>query len=270
MSDDEIKTPANLSKLLDDARPALAQLDASTLAQRKISRGRVRELTGVLLPSFAAIDEQLDVELNDERAATRRKEAAGLDLRAWVCFAADLEADGVFADTVKQRRDALAVRVAAHDRTLFKWAKPLFEDDHAETLADIQRNNGRRDAAEDVLRLVKLFRDNWAAAAGKSGITQAYLDEAALDATTLLDLLRPSKLNPARDLAARAYTAWATDYNQLMELGRYLTRDEADSATRFPGIHSVSGRASAPAVKDGAAVEGGAAVEDGAVVPDDG
>lgn len=43
--------------------------------------------------------------------------------------------------------------------------------------------------------------------------------------------------NPARKLADSAYLLWRNDYNDLMQLGRYLTWTESDSTQRFPGIH---------------------------------
>lgn len=250
MPDDNITPPSNLSKLLDNARPELAAMDSGKVGPRKVLRNRVLQLTDILLPSFAALDKQLDVELHADRAATRRKQAAGLKTRAWVCFAADLQADEVSANTIKQRRDELATLVTGHDRTLFKWASPLFDSDptHREILRDIQRGTGRRDDAEDVLRLAKLFRDNWAMAEGKTMITQELLDAAASDATALLDLLEPGKLSPARDLAMRAYSAWREDYNELVALGRYLSRANADADARFPGIHSAATGASGAAV----------------------
>ena len=50
-------------------------------------------------------------------------------------------------------------------------AKPLFGDDpiHAQTLRDISRGTGRRDDADDVLRLVTLFSESWAEAALERG-----------------------------------------------------------------------------------------------------
>jgi hypothetical protein len=238
----DMTIPHNIDKLLDEARPALAAMNGKQLAARKISRDRVLELTGVLLSNFPPIDEQLEVELSPERAVTRREQAVGLKLRAWVYVAADLQADELFSDTIKQERDALAVSVAAHDQMLMKWAIPLFDDNpqHVETLRDIQRKTGRRDDAEDVLRLVRLFRDNWKLAEGNKKLTLKMLDTAATEAATQLELLESSKANPARDVAARAYTAWAVDYGELVAMCRYLTRHDEDSVARFPGIHSAA------------------------------
>ena len=96
-----------------------------------------------------------------------------------------------------------------------------------------------------MLRLVALFRANWVEATTKQKrITKVYLNEAAADAAKQLHLLRDRDSNPARILADAAYSLWAQDYNELMQLGRYLTWRDDDSALRFPGIHEPASRAS--------------------------
>jgi hypothetical protein len=67
-------------------------------------------------------------------------------------------------------------------------------------------------------------------------VTKDDLDEAATDAAMQLDYLRSPKRNPARKLADTAYAMWYFDYDELMQLGRYLTRREGDSRVRFPGV----------------------------------
>lgn len=87
------------------------------------------------------------------------------------------------------------------------------------------------------MRLVKLFRANWAQIEGQQKfVTKEYLATAAAEATKQLDLIRNDEENPARKLADAAYSLWYYDYNEAMLLGRYLTRRDPDSIYRFPGV----------------------------------
>lgn len=192
------------------------------------------------------MDGQIDAELASDRAKLRKQELAGIADRAWAFYAADLAATELDTDEAKAELAALAARVAKHDRELSKWARPLFGDEPgaAEVLDDIARGRGRRDDADDVLRLVKLFRKGWEQIEAKQLVSAETLDEAEADAKQLLDHLSTSASDPARDLAARAYSAWARDYQELKDLGRYIARADADAAARFPGIHTAISRAS--------------------------
>lgn len=171
-------------------------------------------------------------------------------------YAADLSSEDKTEDTVNNEIAALAVVVAGFDRKLFKWAKPLFEDDpvKAATLADIARGRGKTDDANDVLRLSKMFKQNWAMAKGKTEITEETLADAQAAAHALLDLLAGDAANPAKGLAARAYTAWHRDYVQLRRLGLYLFGDLPNARQLFPAVHTGGSRRPAvvvaePAVK---------------------
>lgn len=99
---------------------------------------------------------------------------------------------------------------------------------------------GRRDDAEDVLRLVALYRENWDQVKElQKAVTEARLEQAVADATKQLDNLRNGVPNPARRLAEAAYSLWYADYNALMQLGRCLTWRDGESLERFPGIREL-------------------------------
>lgn len=175
-----------------------------------------------------------------EPASLRKKQLAGLDNRAWVFYAADLIAEDLDSSTSKAERAVLAKAVREHDAKLMTWANPCFGDDPvlAATLRDISRGTGRRDDAEDVVRLVRMFKANWARAeARQKEITKDFLKTASADARKQLAILASQSNDPARKLADSAYALWQSDYNDLMQLGRYLTWTEDDSTQRFPGIH---------------------------------
>jgi hypothetical protein len=242
---DVTNPPEDLDKLLEDSMPEIKALDQSRMVRRLVSRQRVLELTDVLLVSWASLGPWIEEELSPARAEQRNAELKRLDARAWIYYAADLAATEVHSNVNRKQRDLLAKTVKGHDKFLFKWAVPFFSDDpgHAETLRDIARGTGRRDDAEDVLRLVSLFRSNpsgWSEVKdGDKKLDKAYLDQAHADATKQLDYLRNGVANPARIVADAAYSLWFFDYDELMQLGRYLTRRQVDSLDRFPGVREL-------------------------------
>jgi hypothetical protein len=239
---DITSSPENLEKLLQTATPELEGFDPALQVRRLVSRQRALELDELLLGSWAPLVDWIEEELSPARAEQRKTELKRLDTRGWVFYAADLAADEIHSNINRKQRRELAKVVGGHDRFLFKWATPFFGDDpeHAETLRDISRGTGLRDDAEDVLRLVALFHANWAQVKDQQTVvTEAYLEQAAADAAKQLDLLRNGLANPARKLADAAYSLWYFDYVELMHLGRYLTRRDADSTLRFPGVREL-------------------------------
>ncbi|MFO7566570.1 MAG: hypothetical protein R6X02_28260 [Enhygromyxa sp.] len=202
-----------------------------------------------MLGSWSGLVGQLDEQLAPARVEERKQQLGRLDRRAWIFYAADFSAEEINSNTAKKERRELARAVTEHDRFLFKWALPIFGDDpeYAQTLADISRGTGARDDAEDVLCLVAMFRENWAQVEGQTMVTKERIDQAVADATTQLDLLRNGQVNPARKLADAAYSAWYHDYNELMQLGRYLGRGEPDLTERFPGVREMFTRSSSSA-----------------------
>lgn len=237
----ESTLPSDLDKLLQEARPELEALDPVLFVRRIVSRTRVVELTDTTLRSWKPLVEQLNKLLTPDVAKQRKLEIDRLHQRAWVFYAADLAAEERRADTGRLHRQALAKVVAEHDRFLFKWATPVFADHpvHGPTLSDISRGVGWRDDAEDVLRLVALFREHWDDVKDQvPAVTPERLDQAAANATTQLASLGNAKTNHLRKLADAAYSLWYRDYDELIGLGRYMSRREIDVMDRFPGVRS--------------------------------
>ncbi|HLT37176.1 MAG TPA: hypothetical protein VK034_12860 [Enhygromyxa sp.] len=237
--------PKDLDKLFQAHVAELQAFNPARTVHRLVSRQRVLELSDALLISWASMIDRIPQELSKQRAEQRKLEIDRLDRRAWVFYAADLAAEEIHSNTIKKERRELAKVVAEHDRFLFKWATPLFGDDpdHAQTLRDISRGTGARDDAEDVLRLVAMYRANWKQVEHQQkAVSKARLEQAAADAARQLDYLRNSSANPARKLADAAYSLWYHDYDELMQLGRYLTRREPDSTLRFPGVRELPTR----------------------------
>ncbi|GAB4562896.1 MAG: hypothetical protein Tsb0020_11610 [Haliangiales bacterium] len=227
-----------ISELLEQNRAALAALDDSILIRPNVHRARVVALTNTTLQSFARIEPSLDEELSPARAIERRQQAEQLESRALTYFAADLDREEN-ATKQESRRAEIAARVTEHDRYLSKWAWPLFGDDPElnAVLVDIRAGRGVQDDAEDVVRLAQLYRSRWQQAAGKTPVTMDYLSTAEAEATELITLLDEG-VDAARDVAWRAFAYWRQAYQDLMNLGRYLTNNNEGSESQFPGISS--------------------------------
>lgn len=107
------------------------------------------------------------------------------------------------------------------------------------TVNDIIKGRGIRDDADDTIRWIALFRQEWSKVAGQTPVTAKRLDKAELDATELLvmlDKMDDERTGSPRDMRRRAYTRWYSSYAEIMSLGRYLLRDDPDVALRFPRI----------------------------------
>ena len=243
MTTPTIEAPANLSEMFAAAKPEALALPESALVRRQVSPDRVLELTTRIVASWTAIEAQAQALLAPARFAAYQAQAKRLETRAWVFYQAALEVGAIFSDDARRERDELAARVREHDAELSAWARACFRNDTqaSETLADIARNHGRRDDADDVLRLVGMFRHG-ATLGLELPISEARLDAAEADAKQQLELLSAQLGGAARGLAARAYTLWHRDYDQVMALGRFLTRGEANSQALFPGVRMLGSR----------------------------
>lgn len=235
------KKQANL--MLEEDTPALLKMDGSQLRVPRITRERAFSLTQTLLGNFRSLLPLLSQELSAQRVQERTAQAENLERYAFVLYAADLNAENPLTPAKKKRRYELIEAVRDEDAYLFDWAWPLFRRDPQllEILIDIRKGRGYRDDAEDVLRLVKLLRDQWVFAKGKTPVTEEYLTQAEKDATEflkLLDLRDSSKTGSPRDLLQRAYTRWYLTYDELCQLGRYLLRHDPEAAEKFPGVFS--------------------------------
>lgn len=236
---DMTNPPDNLAELIELAMPELENFDHSLQVRRIISRARVLQLNEVLLTSWTERIHLIDEELSADRAKQRKDALNRLESRAWVYYGTDIRAEEIRSNKARKERLKLAKTVAEHDHFLLGWAWPLLGSDpeNAVTLRDISRGTGRRDDAEDVIRLVDLYRDHWSEIKDmQKAVTEARLNQAQADATKQLDYLRNGAGNPARKLADAAYSLWYVDYTDLMRLGRYLTWNDPESIQRFPGV----------------------------------
>lgn len=239
MDDVVMNDEKRMSEVLERTRDELLGLPAESLGKANVLRGHAVVLTRTVVASFQTLEAMLEEEFSPSRAAELRARARGLGDRALAFFAADLAREERYNAEESQRVD-LVERVAGYDRYLLKWAWPLFGDDDflAGILADIQRGRGAQDDAEDVLRLVELFRASWELADGQTPVTLEYLTRAETDATELVTVLDADIRDEKRDLARRAFTAWRDDYREILFAGRYLLRDQDNASELFPGIRA--------------------------------
>ena len=233
----------NLVDKLNAARSSLMELNEDDLCLPRVSRERSGDQTEVMVKNFTVKKDQSNETFSPAHAAKLLDYLNNLNNYSWVYYAADLLFENPKKEE-KKRRQELMVECRKHDRYLFKWAYPLFEDDEKlkVVLIDIRKSRNSRDDAEDTIRCSKLYKDNWIFAEGKTPVTLEYIAQAEKDATELLYLMKKLEKkakDPAKDLRIRAYTVWYKAYTALKHAGRYLCRDEDEAEKLFPGVSPV-------------------------------
>lgn len=237
---------AKMNELFVAAKPALLAMDADILVRPRVPRERATQLTAILLREIEPLVPRFAEELAPARVKERKADVAAVGPNAQIYYAADLAVEVPWTSEQKARRAELVKNVHTHDDYLSGWAIPLFKHDEelSARVADIVRGKGTRDDAEDTVRWAALFREQWAHAKGKTPVTLEYLAGAEAEATELLQMLdldNNESLGSPRDLRRRAFTRWVTSYDELYSLGRYLLRDDPESAARIPGIAAERG-----------------------------
>jgi hypothetical protein len=240
--------PKQMNELFTAAKPALLALPSDTLVRPRIPRERATHLTTLLRREFQPLLPRLADELTQPRVAERTADFEALEPNALIFYAADLAVESPWTSEQKGRRALLVKSVHEHDDTLAGWAVPLFKRDKAlrALVADIVRGRGIRDDADDTVRWVALFRQEWSKIQGKTPVTLEYLRDAEAEATELLGLLDAGEEETPgspRDLRRRAYTRWLGSYSEIFHLGRYLLRGDPEAARRFLAISAERGEA---------------------------
>lgn len=158
-----------------------------------------------------------------------------LDRYALALFAAETEYRRSTTETEASERK-VPEPVAAEARELRAHlqdaATYVFRTDAAvrDLLADVRRGVGYLDLADDLNRLVDVFRARWTAAEGRSAITPADLDRAArLSAEILKQLSTGGKpatdsASAAADLRRRAYSFANRAYTEIRAAAEYVHR----------------------------------------------
>lgn len=221
------------TKLLAERREALTAIPPGKVLKPRVSCEQAIALTTQIL-GIARTNVSAGGELSDEAWTNFTSELSDLEPSVLTYFAAqDVIEAGLPAESVTRRRE-LRAKVRAHDQLLSKWARAAFEDDPVEgpIVAALIPGSGVYDDAQDTVGWVAMWRRH-PEAREQSPITVAYLDEAEADATELLPLIKAEDTDTeARDLARRAYTAWATTFNHIAKVGTFLTSGDVT----WPGI----------------------------------
>lgn len=240
--------PKKMNELFTAAKSALLALPSSSLVRPRIPRERATQLTTLLRREFQPLLSRLDDELAQPRVAERHADFEALEPNALIFYAADLAVEAPWTSEQKARRAHLVKSVHEHDDTLAGWAVPLFKRDKAlqAVVNGILRGRGIRDDADDTVRWVALFRQEWSKVEGKTPVTLDSLREAEAEATELLGILDAAEEEThgsPRDLRRRAYTRWLGSYSEIFHLGRYLLRGDPEAARRFLAISAERGEA---------------------------
>ena len=243
--------PKKMNELFNAAKPALLALPSDSLVRPRIPRERATHLTTLLRREFQPLLPLLADELTPARVAERHADFEALEANALIFYAADLAIETPWTSEQKARRAYLVKSVHEHDDTLASWALPLFKrnKDLRPLVDDIVRGRGTRDDADDTIRWVGLFRQEWSRVEGKTPVTLASLSKAEEEATELLGILDAAEdetLGSPRDLRRRAFTRWIGTYSEIFHLGRYLLRGDPEAARRFLAISTERGEAAAP------------------------
>jgi hypothetical protein len=242
--------PKKMNELFTVAKPALLALPSDSLVRPRIPRERATHLTTLLRREFQPLLPLLAAELAPARVALRHADFEALEANALIFYAADLAIEIPWTSEQKARRAYLVKSVHEHDDTLASWALPLFKrnKDLRPVVDDILRGRGTRDDADDTIRWVGLFRQEWSHVEGQTPVTLDSLSKAEEEATELLGILDAAEeetYGSPRDLRRRAFTRWIGTYSEIFHLGRYLLRGDPEAARRFLAISTERSEAAA-------------------------
>lgn len=226
-------------------------LPKDKLHKPRVGRTRAKDLTKIVLTNFAAMLVLVERTFQEWKIEQIRQAYEGLERRANVYFASALDAQNPWTAEQKKRHQELNRTNREHDECLFTWAWAHFKKNSTlkPILIDIRKGHGCLDDAEDIVREVRIFRDNLEALENRTPVTIEYLNQAERDTTEQIELIGlrdEDHTGSPLDMRRRAYTAWETDYNRLVRDGRYLGEDVPDIDSLFPKISAEHGATSDP------------------------
>ncbi len=224
---------------MEAAKAELLAIPDGQVRRSSISGARATELTNALVTTFTPHSGRLSDELSPERVASVEKDFAVVSSWCEDFVAADLLSEFPWSTEKRKRRQELALALREHDRVLTDWATVLLagNPDAAKKIAVIRPGSGVRDDARDVSQWVELYQGHWPLADGKLPYSPEQLEAAgklAMEQLQLLEATDEKKGSPG-DLRNRAFTRWASVYESVARVGRYMS-DSDDTA--IPGISS--------------------------------
>lgn len=177
-----------LRNILNAALPTLMALDKKDLRAPFLNRVRVADLTAELVDSAEIVKDRIVALFSVDHGAHIAAALDRLPSCSKAYYLAEIDAEAHWVPEVLARKQQLSEILTERDQTLVAWIKPAIRK-NAEAkarLAEITPGIGVRDEAEDVLRLVQLYRDQ---KISSPEITDAFLDESETLATEQLTLL---------------------------------------------------------------------------------
>ncbi|MBI4814608.1 MAG: hypothetical protein HY791_00010 [Deltaproteobacteria bacterium] len=230
-------TDSTAGQRVEAARAELLAMPDAQVQRSSISGARATELTNELVTTFTAHSGRLSDELSAERVATVQKDFAVVPSWCEDFVAADLLSEFPWSTEKRKRRQELALALREHDRVLTDWATVLLASnaDAAKKIAVIRPGSGLRDDARDVSQWVELYQAHWSLADGRLPYSREHLEAAgklAMEQLQLLEATDEKKGSPG-DLRNRAFTRWASAYESVARVGRYLSDSDDIS---IPGI----------------------------------
>ena len=234
-----------MNQILDEHLDEFLAMDEDSLLSPRVSPSRAVELTHILVGSFKNNKALMDPLFKDGHIRKLNDLLDSLPTLALAYYAADLRNENPWTPEQQKRKTELAAIVKESDTYIFDCLWLLFKN-HEElgpTLKSIDKGWGRRDNANDVIRLSGLSMKNWLHISGRSPLTMEYLEQAAVNATELIKLLAvTAKNSPSspKQIKRRAYTKWYRTYYELYSTGRYLLRHQKDGKEQFPGVFTKS------------------------------
>lgn len=227
-----------LEALLEKWQEEMQKLDAESLERPAFSSKRAEVLTEALVRQFVTIT-PIAVKNFDRQ---QWKEYGGVWIsmhdRLWLFVAAERAFVGALGGQGEEYL-RLIEEVSGRMQGLMPWARVLAQVDEqiAETLADLQRPRDLRDPADEAVRLVSLLRANQGLLGDALQLPESALlplDQAAEALLLVSEEALMERLSALQDTMFRAYTIWTRAYRLLAVMGRFLLREQADAAVKFP------------------------------------
>jgi hypothetical protein len=249
---DRPPTPERAEEAFEKVKPLLASLRPEEVSSMNVD---VPAAASIALGAYERLAElrPLIVEQLPRHAVDQLDQLPTLALGAWFAHLISLppevdsaRVDGLLAEASVLRESLLvAAEALAH--------RQLLDPDR---VAEIRSGLGNIDRASDLLALATLFSQGWSKVEGKTAVTKAEIERAAILGPELLIALgskglaaRTTSTPEARDQRARAFTLLEKAYDECRRAATYLRWHDDDLDSFAPALRQRgrSGSASAPA-----------------------
>jgi hypothetical protein len=235
-----VTSPKEMETLLQQWKSTFTKISDEELQRVQVDGERAMELSLHLLKNFDSITGELDKQLSPALSKQTRQMLKEFESVTKAFYAAEILRDQKLTSVEATQLAELREKVRVHDDELFSWAWVLFRHKEGirDLLTEIRAGRGFRDDAEDVLRLVKLYREQWSTIKAKSPYSEKELTTAAEEATQLLTLWQKTQGSKpeSHKLFRQGFVVWSRMYDELKAVGRFVARSNENIEERFPKI----------------------------------